>query len=38
MPIFVVFGLTRPEIKTKFAVSVADVLTTRPLIGKIGQF
>ena len=33
MPMFIVFGLTRPEIKPEFSVSVADALSTRPLIG-----
>ena len=34
IPIFIVFGLTRPEIESVSTVSVADALSTRPLIGK----
>ena len=33
MPIFIVFGLTRPGIEPKSTVLVADALSTRPLIG-----
>ena len=33
IPIFIVFGLTRLGIEPKFTVSVADALSTRPLIG-----
>ena len=33
MPIFIVFGLTRPEIEPKSTASVADALSTRSLIG-----
>ena len=33
IPIFVVFGLTRPGTETKSTASVADALSTRPLIG-----
>ena len=33
IPIFIVFGLTRPEIKPVSTASVADALSTRPLIG-----
>ena len=29
---FIIFGLTRPGIETEFTVSVADALSTRPLI------
>ena len=32
MPIFIVFGLTRPGIEPVSTVSVADALSTRPLI------
>ena len=34
MPIFVVLGLTRPGIKPRSTVSVADTLSTRPMISK----
>ena len=34
MPIFLVFGLTRPGIETKPTASVAEALSTRPLIGQ----
>ena len=33
IPIFIVFGLTRPGIELVSTASVADVLSTRPLIG-----
>ena len=33
IPIFIVFGLTRLETEPKSTVSVADALSTRPLIG-----
>ena len=33
IPIFIVFGLTRPGIEPESTVSVADALSTRPLIG-----
>ena len=33
IPIFIVFGLTRPGIEPKPTASVADALSTRPLIG-----
>ena len=33
IPIFIVFGLTRPGIKPESSASVADALSTRPLIG-----
>ena len=33
IPIFIVFGLTRPGIEPKSTVSVADAQSTRPLIG-----
>ena len=33
IPIFIVFGLTRPGIESESTVSVADALSTRPLIG-----
>ena len=33
IPIFIVFGLTQPGIKPVSTVSVADALSTRPLIG-----
>ena len=33
IPIFIVFGLTRPGIEPESAASVADALSTRPLIG-----
>ena len=33
MPIFIVFGLTRPVIEPESTASVADALSTRPLIG-----
>ena len=33
IPIFIVFGMTRPGIEPKSTASVADALTTRPLIG-----
>ena len=32
IPLFVVFGLTRPGIESGSTVSVADALSTRPLI------
>ena len=34
IPIFIVFGLTRPGIERESFASVADALSTRPLIGK----
>ena len=34
-PIFIVFGLTRPGIEPESTVSVADILSTRPLIGRM---
>ena len=33
IPIFIVFGLTRPGIEPESTASVADALSTRPLIG-----
>ena len=33
IPVFIVFGLTRPGIEPEFTASVADALSTRPLIG-----
>ena len=33
IPIFIVFGLTQPEIKLESTTSVADALSTWPLIG-----
>ena len=33
IPIFIVFGLTRPGIEPKSIVSEADALSTRPLTG-----
>ena len=33
IPIFIIFGLTRPGIKPESTVSVADALSTRSLIG-----
>ena len=35
IPIFIVFDLTRPGIKPESTVSIADALSTRPLIGSI---
>ena len=35
IPIFIVFGLTPPEIKPKSNVSVTDAVSTRPLIGNL---
>ena len=37
IPIFIVFGLTRPGIEPESTASVADVLSTRPLIGWFGS-
>ena len=34
IPIFIVFGLTRPGIEPESTASVADALSTRPLIGE----
>ena len=33
IPIFIVFGLTRPGIEPESTAAVADALSTRPLIG-----
>ena len=33
IPIFMAFGLTRPGIEPESTASVADALSTRPLIG-----
>ena len=33
MPMFIVFGLTRPGIELQSIVSVDDALSTQPLIG-----
>ena len=33
IPVFIVFGMTRPGIEPESTVSVADALSTRPLIG-----
>ena len=35
IPLFIVFGLTRPGIEPESTASVADALSTRPLIGFI---
>ena len=35
IPIFIVFGLTRPGIELESTASVADTLSTRPLIGSV---
>ena len=35
IPIFIVFGLTRPGIEPVSTASVADALSTRPLIGEM---
>ena len=37
IPIFLVFGLTRPGIELDSTVSGADALSTRPLIGMAGE-
>ena len=38
IPIFIVFGLTRPGIEPDFTVSVADTLSTQPLIGCVSLY
>ena len=35
IPMFIVFGLTRPEIKPASTALVADALSTRPMIGSL---
>ena len=35
VPIFIVFGLTRPGIEPEFAVLVTDALSTQTLIGSM---
>ena len=35
IPIFILFGLTRPGMEPVSTVSVADALSTRPLIGRV---
>ena len=37
IPIFIVFALTRPEIKPESTVSIADTLSIPPLIGFLNQ-
>ena len=35
IPIFIVFGLTRPGIESQSTASIADALSTQPLIGYV---
>ena len=37
VPVFIVFGLTRPGIEPEFTISVADALSARPLISKCSE-